>query len=68
MPELRLHREDWRFSSRELGEAAQFGLTMGFQMSVIAISAAILQFGISFSLAPTRWPPSPRRCAVTRSP
>ncbi len=47
MPELRLHREDWRFSSRELGEAARFGLTMGFQMSVIAIGAAILQFGIN---------------------
>lgn len=47
MPELRLHRADWRFSSRELGEAARYGLTMGFQMSVIAIGAAILQFGIN---------------------
>lgn len=47
MPELRLHRADWHFSRRELGEAARYGLTMGFQMSVIAIGAAILQFGVN---------------------
>jgi len=47
MPELRLHRADWRVRSAEVGESARLGLTLGFQMSVIAIGAAILQFGIN---------------------
>ncbi|HEY3339064.1 MAG TPA: MATE family efflux transporter [Propionicimonas sp.] len=47
MPELKLRRRDWRFSPAELGESAKLGLTLGFQMSVIAIGAAILQYGIN---------------------
>ncbi len=47
MPELKLHRHDWRFSADELGESAKLGLTLGFQMSVIAIGAAVLQYGIN---------------------
>lgn len=47
MPELRLRREDWRFDPSELRESARYGLTMGFQMSVIAIGAAVLQFGVN---------------------
>lgn len=47
MPELRLRRADWRLRSSDLAESARLGLTMGFQMSVIALGAAILQFGIN---------------------
>ena len=47
MPELKLRRQDWRFSADELGESAKLGLTLGFQMSVIAIGAAVLQYGIN---------------------
>ena len=47
MPELTLRRQDWRFSADELGESAKLGLTLGFQMSVIAIGAAVLQYGIN---------------------
>lgn len=47
MPDLRLRREDWRFSRRQFSEATRYGLTMGFQMSVIAIGAGVLQFGIN---------------------
>ncbi|MDR1808048.1 MAG: MATE family efflux transporter [Propionibacteriaceae bacterium] len=47
MPELRLHKEDWHFRPGELGETTKFGLTMGFQMSVIAIGALVLQAAIN---------------------
>ncbi len=47
MPELRLRRGDWRISAAELRESAKLGLTLGFQMSVIAIGAAVLQYGIN---------------------
>lgn len=47
MPELKLRRADWSFSPAELGESAKLGLTLGFQMSVIAIGAAVLQYGIN---------------------
>lgn len=47
MPDLRLRRGDWRVGRAEVGESARLGLTLGFQMSVIAIGAAILQFGIN---------------------
>jgi Na+-driven multidrug efflux pump len=47
MPELKLRRADWSFSAAELGESAKLGLTLGFQMSVIAIGAAVLQYGIN---------------------
>lgn len=47
MPELRLRREDWRFGWDTLAASARIGLTMGFQMSVIAIGAVVLQYGIN---------------------
>ncbi len=47
MPELRLRRGDWRLHPGELAESARSGLTMGFQMSVIAIGAVILQSAIN---------------------
>jgi len=47
MPELTLRRADWRISAAELRESAKLGLTLGFQMSVIAIGAAVLQYGIN---------------------
>lgn len=47
IPELRLRASDWRVGRLELGEAARLGLSMGFQMSVIALGAAVLQYGIN---------------------
>lgn len=48
IPDLRLTRSDFRGVSRaDLGESLRLGSTMGFQMSVIAIGAAVLQFGIN---------------------
>jgi putative MATE family efflux protein len=47
MPELRLRREDWRLRPGELAESARIGLAVGFQMSVIAIGAVVLQYGIN---------------------
>ena len=47
MPELKLTRADFRFGRDLLSESSAIGLTMGFQMSVIAIGAAVLQYGIN---------------------
>lgn len=47
MPDLHLTRVDWRFSRAELGDATRLGLTMGFQMSIIAVGVAILQYGVN---------------------
>jgi putative MATE family efflux protein len=47
MPDLHLTRDDWRIGRSELGDASRLGLTMGFQMSIIAIGAAVLQYGIN---------------------
>jgi putative efflux protein, MATE family len=47
MPVLHLSRADWRLGGGELRESAGLGLTMGFQMSVIAVGAAMLQYGIN---------------------
>ena len=47
MPELRVRRRDWKISSDEISESLKLGLTLGFQMSVIAIGAAVLQYGIN---------------------
>ncbi|MDR0284992.1 MAG: hypothetical protein LBI33_08905, partial [Propionibacteriaceae bacterium] len=47
MPTLHLTRADWHFTRRELGESARLGLTMGFQMSVIAVGSLILQVAIN---------------------
>ncbi|MDO5675997.1 MAG: MATE family efflux transporter [Propionibacteriaceae bacterium] len=47
MPELHLRRADWRIDVAQLRQSAKLGLTLGFQMSIIAIGAAMLQFGIN---------------------
>ncbi|RXW32780.1 MATE family efflux transporter [Propioniciclava flava] len=47
MPILRLTRADWRALPGELGESARSGMAMGFQMSVIAIGAIVLQYAIN---------------------
>lgn len=47
MPVLKLTRADWRLPSGLLPENAWLAVTMGFQMSVIAIGAAVLQYGIN---------------------
>ena len=47
MPLLHLKRADWRVDLRRVRESAKLGLTLGFQMSIIAIGAAMLQFGIN---------------------
>ncbi|GAA3881155.1 MATE family efflux transporter [Tessaracoccus defluvii] len=47
MPHLHLTRADWRSAPGELGEVLRPGLAMGFQMSVIAIGAVILQYAIN---------------------
>lgn len=47
MPMLRLTRADWKPLAGELGESLRPGLALGFQMSVIAIGAIILQYAIN---------------------
>jgi len=47
MPQLHLTRADWRSQRGELGESLRPGLAMGFQMSVIAIGAVVLQYAIN---------------------
>jgi Na+-driven multidrug efflux pump len=47
MPDLHLSLADWRIGRTELGDASRLGLTMGFQMSIIAVGAAVLQYGIN---------------------
>lgn len=47
MPDLHLRKADWRIQLRDVRESSRLGLTLGFQMSIIAIGAAMLQFGIN---------------------
>jgi putative MATE family efflux protein len=47
MPDLMLSRDDWRIRRHELGESTKLGLTFGFQMSIIAVGAAVLQYGVN---------------------
>jgi putative MATE family efflux protein len=47
MPMLKLTRADWRLPQGLLPKNAWLAVTMGFQMSVIAIGAAVLQYGIN---------------------
>lgn len=47
MPNLRLRRADWRVDMAQVRESAKLGLTLGFQLSIIAIGAALLQVGIN---------------------
>lgn len=47
MPALHVQRSDWRIDPALLRESATLGLTLGFQMSIIAIGAAMLQVGVN---------------------
>ncbi len=47
MPALHLTREDWRAGRYALGEPMRTGLPMGFQMSVIAVGAIVLQVAVN---------------------
>ncbi|MDR1766997.1 MAG: MATE family efflux transporter [Propionibacteriaceae bacterium] len=47
MPLLRLGRADFRLRRDEFGESVRMGLTMGFQMSTIAVGALVLQYAIN---------------------
>ncbi|GAB2451481.1 MATE family efflux transporter [Xylanimonas ulmi] len=47
MPLLRLSRADWAAGRGSLREPLRMGLPMGFQMSVIAIGAVVLQFAVN---------------------
>lgn len=47
MPLLHLRREDWRVEREQVVESNKLGLAMGFQMSILAIGAAMLQYGIN---------------------
>lgn len=47
MPELHVRRSDFVLDVRQLRESARLGFTLGFQMSIIAMGAALLQFGIN---------------------
>lgn len=47
MPELHLRKADWKINPVEARESAKLGLTMGFQISIIGLGAALLQVGIN---------------------
>lgn len=47
MPELRIHRSEWHLDASELREPTKMGLTMGFQTSIIAIGAVVLQYAVN---------------------
>lgn len=47
MPQLHLTSVDWTPREGEVGESVRPGLAMGFQMSVIAIGAVVLQSAIN---------------------
>lgn len=44
LPILHLKKEDWRVTSWDLKQHLRVALPMGFQMSIIAIGAVVLQF------------------------
>lgn len=47
MPELHVRREDWRLARGDYAEPLRMSMPMGFQMSVIAIGALVLQFAVN---------------------
>lgn len=47
LPALRLRREDWKLTRLDFATHAKVGLPMGFQSSIIAIGAVILQFALN---------------------
>ena len=52
VPILHTQPEDWRFDREVLWEHARIGLPMGFQTSIIAIGAVVLQMALN-GLGPT---------------
>jgi len=47
VPILKLHKEDWHITKEVLLEHLRIGLPMGFQASIIAIGAIIIQFALN---------------------
>lgn len=47
MPDLHLRRADWRIDVSRIKESSNLGLTLGFQMSIIAVGAVLLQYGVN---------------------
>jgi len=47
MPQLHLRGADWRPRPAELRETAKLGMAMGFQFSIIAIGALVLQYNVN---------------------
>ncbi|WP_405374465.1 MULTISPECIES: MATE family efflux transporter [unclassified Microbacterium] len=47
IPELHLHRDDWRITRADLALHLRLGLPMGFQASIIAIGALIVQVALN---------------------
>ena len=47
MPLLHVGRSDWRIDVARIKESSNLGLTLGFQMSIIAVGAALLQYGVN---------------------
>lgn len=47
LPVLHVHREDWKVSRDDISEHLRLGLPMGFQASIIAIGALIVQVALN---------------------
>lgn len=47
VPLLHVRREDWRLDKKIIWEHAKIGLPMGFQASIIAIGAVVLQMALN---------------------
>ncbi|MEJ1089186.1 MATE family efflux transporter [Microbacterium sp. Mu-80] len=47
LPVLHVHRTDWRVSGDDIGRHLRLGLPMGFQASIIAIGALIVQVALN---------------------
>lgn len=47
IPILNLHKEDWHLTKEILWEHLRMGIPMGFQASIIAIGAIIIQFALN---------------------
>ena len=47
VPILHVRREDWRFDKKVIWEHLRIGIPMGFQSSIIAIGAVVLQMALN---------------------
>lgn len=47
LPVLQVTKRDWRFTKDDLIQHAKLGLPMGFQSSIIAIGALVMQFALN---------------------